>query len=76
MGRACSTNVEKRNVCRLSEGKPEGKRLLERPTYRWLDNMNMNFGEIGWHGVDWISLAQKRENWRALVNVIIYCLVP
>jgi hypothetical protein len=27
--------------------------------------------EIGWDGVDWINLAQDREWWRALVNVVI-----
>jgi hypothetical protein len=31
MGRACSTNGEKRNVYRILEGKPEGKRPLGRP---------------------------------------------
>jgi hypothetical protein len=29
-----------------------------------------NFGEIGWGGVDWIGLAQDRDKWQALVNVV------
>jgi hypothetical protein len=31
----------------------------------------MDLGEIGWGGVDWIGLAQDRDKWRALVNVVI-----
>jgi hypothetical protein len=42
MGRACSTNGEKRNTYRILVGKPEGKRPLGRPTRRWVDNINMD----------------------------------
>jgi hypothetical protein len=49
MGRACSTNGEKRNVYRILVGKPEGKRPLGTPTRRWMDNINMDLREIGWH---------------------------
>jgi hypothetical protein len=53
-------------------GKPERKRPLGKPsTMRWLD-----LGEIGWGGVDWIALAQNRDQWRALVNAIMNILVP
>jgi hypothetical protein len=38
---------EKRNVYRLSVGKPEGKRPLRRPRRRWIDNVNINLLEIG-----------------------------
>jgi hypothetical protein len=31
----------------------------------------MNLGEIGWDGVDWIDLAQDRDQWRALVNTVM-----
>jgi hypothetical protein len=31
--------------------------------------MKMDFGEIGWGGMDWIDLAQDRDQWRALVNI-------
>jgi hypothetical protein len=43
---------EKRNAYRILVGKPEGKRLPRRPRRRWVDNINMNLGEIGWDGVD------------------------
>jgi hypothetical protein len=42
MGRVCSTNVEKRNACRILAGKPEGKRPLGRPRGRWMDNIKMD----------------------------------
>jgi hypothetical protein len=48
MGRACSTNGEKRNACKIWMGKPEGKRPLERPRRRWEDNIRMDLREIGW----------------------------
>jgi hypothetical protein len=47
MGRAFSTNVEKRNAYRMLVGKSEGKRPLERPRRRWVDNIKMHLREIG-----------------------------
>jgi hypothetical protein len=41
MGRARSTNGEKRNAYRNLVGKPEGKRPLGRPRRRWVDNTKM-----------------------------------
>jgi hypothetical protein len=63
--------VEKRNAYRLLVGKPEGKRPLGRPRRRWVDNIRMDFGEVGWDDVDWIGLAQDRNRWRALVNSLM-----
>jgi hypothetical protein len=40
-------------------GKPEGKIPLGRPRCRWVDNIRMDLGEVGWCDVDWISLAQE-----------------
>jgi hypothetical protein len=62
MGRACSTNGEKINACRIWVGKPEGKRPLGRPRRRWVDCIKIDFREIGWEGVDWIDLAQDRTS--------------
>jgi hypothetical protein len=53
MGRAYSTNGEKRNAYRLLVGKPEEKRPLRRPRRRWVDNIKMDLREIGWDGLDW-----------------------
>jgi hypothetical protein len=76
MGGACSTNGEKRNAYRLLAGKPEGRRPLGRPRRRWLDNIKMNFVEVGWGDVNWIGLAQDRDRWRALVNSVLNLRVP
>jgi hypothetical protein len=49
----------KNNVSRLSVGKTEGQRPPGRPRCRWVGNIKLDFVEIGWGGVDWISLAQE-----------------
>jgi hypothetical protein len=46
MGRACSTNGDKRNAYRILVGKPEGNRALGRPRCRWADNIKMDLTEI------------------------------
>jgi hypothetical protein len=56
--------------------KPEGKRSLGRPRRRWVDNIKMDLTEIGWGGMDWINLAQYRNQWRSLVNTVMNLLVP
>jgi hypothetical protein len=67
---------EMRNAYRILVGKPEGKRPLGRPRRRWLDNIKKDLREIGWDGVDWIELAQDRDQWRALVNTVMNLRVP
>jgi hypothetical protein len=52
---------EKRNAHRILVGKPEGKRQLGRPRRRWVDNIKMDFREIGRDGVDWMDMAQDRD---------------
>jgi hypothetical protein len=52
---------EKRNASRLLVGKPEVKRPLGRPRCRWVDNIMVDLGEVGWGDVDWIGLAKERE---------------
>jgi hypothetical protein len=62
---------EKRNACRLLVGKPEVKRPLGRRRRRWVDNIRMHLGEVGWGDVDWIGLVKDRNRWRALVNSVL-----
>jgi hypothetical protein len=62
---------ENRNAYRILVGKPEGKRPLGRPRRRWVENIKMHLREIGWDGVNWIDLAQDRDQWRALVNTVM-----
>jgi hypothetical protein len=62
---------EKRNAYRILVGKVEGKRPLGRPRRRWEDNIKMDLRKIGWGGMDWIDLAQDRDQCRALVNMVM-----
>jgi hypothetical protein len=68
MDMACSTNGTKRNEYRILVGEPEEKRPIGRQKHRRMDNVKMDLGEIGWGGMSWIKLAQKGDQWRALVN--------
>jgi hypothetical protein len=54
------------NAYRILVGKVEGRRPLGRPRRRWLGNIR-----VGWDGMDWIDLAQNRDQWRALVNTVM-----
>jgi hypothetical protein len=53
-----------------------GKRPLKRPRRMRVDNIEINLGDIGWGGVDWIGVAQDRNRWRALVNAVMNLRVP
>jgi hypothetical protein len=62
---------KKKNAYRILVGKPEG-----RPRGRWVGNVKMDLREIGWDGMDWIDLAEDRDQWRALVNTVMNLRVP
>jgi hypothetical protein len=67
---------ETRNAYRILVGKPEGKRPLGRPRRRGVDNIKMDLREIEWDGMDWIELAQDRDQWSSLVNTVMNLRVP
>jgi hypothetical protein len=50
---------KKRNAYRLLVGKIP----LGRPRRRWVDNIRMDLGEVGWGDVVWIGLAKDRNRW-------------
>jgi hypothetical protein len=56
--------------------KPEVKRLLGKPICRLKDNVKLDHEEIGWGGVDWIHLAQYRNQWFPLVNMLMKLRIP
>jgi hypothetical protein len=67
---------DKRNAYRILVGKSEGKRQIERPRRKWVDNIKMDLREIGWDGAHWIDMAQDRDQWRALLNTVLNYRVP
>jgi hypothetical protein len=67
---------ERRGAYRALVGKPEGRRPLGRPRFRWEDNIKMDLREVGWGGIDWIDLAQDRDRWQALVYMVMNLQVP
>jgi hypothetical protein len=67
---------ERRNAYRMLVGKPEGRRPLERPRSRSVDNIKMDLRETEWDGIDWTDSAQNRDQWRALVNTAMNLRVP
>jgi hypothetical protein len=52
------------------------KKPLGRPRRRCVHNVEMYLREIGWDGMDWIDLAQDKDQWRALVNTVMNLQVP
>jgi hypothetical protein len=67
---------EKRNGYILLVRMPERKRPLGRPSWRWVENIRMDLGEVASGDVDWIGLAQNRNKWKPLVNSILNILDP
>ena len=67
---------EGRDVHRVLVGEPERKSPLGRPRRRWEDNIKMDLQEVGGGCGDWMELAQDRDRWRALWNMVRNLRVP
>jgi len=67
---------EKMELYGVLVGKPEGKRPLERPWRRWVDNIRMDLQEVGCEYMDWFGLAHGRDRWRTLVSAVMNLRVP
>jgi hypothetical protein len=67
---------DRRGAYRVLVGRPEQWRPLGRPRHRWEDNIKMDIQDMGWGGMDWIDLAQNRDTWQAVVNVVVNLWVP
>ena len=67
---------ERRDICRVLVGNPEGMRPLGRLRLRWEDDLKMDFQELGCGGMDWVEMAQERGRWWAPVNVVLNLRVP
>jgi hypothetical protein len=66
---------EKRGAYNILVGKSEGRRQLGKPRHRWKDNIRMDLQEMGC-GMHWSELAQDRDRWHDLVNVVMNIRVP
>jgi len=67
---------EKRVVCRVLVGKPEGRRPIGKRRRRWEGNIKLDLKEVECGGMDWIEVAKDRDRWRALLNVVLNIRVP
>jgi hypothetical protein len=59
---------EKKNACIVLVGMPEGKKQPGIHRRRWEANIKTDFRRIEWGGINWIILAENRDQWMALVN--------
>jgi hypothetical protein len=62
---------EERKVYKVLVGKPEGKSPLGRPRHRWKNGIRMDLRKTGWGSVEWIHMAQDRDQWQILVNTVM-----
>jgi hypothetical protein len=54
----------------------EGKMPLRRPSCRWEDKIKMDLREVGWEDVDWMHLAQDRDQRQVVMNTVMNFWVP
>jgi hypothetical protein len=59
-----------KNAYNILVGRPERKRPFGRPRRKWKD-IRTALRETGWVCVDWIHLAQDKDQWRALVSTVM-----
>jgi late competence protein required for DNA uptake (superfamily II DNA/RNA helicase) len=71
MGRECSTHEQEGNKYRILVGKPERKRPIVIPRRRWVNNIKMDLLQISSGVMDWIDLAEDRDQRRALVIMVM-----
>jgi hypothetical protein len=67
---------EKRNAYRILVGKPEGRKPVGRQICGWAENIKIDLKEIECDVVDWLNLAQDRDQWRVLMNMMMNLRVP
>jgi hypothetical protein len=67
---------EKKNPYRILVGKPERMRPLGRKRHKWVNNIKIDLRDIGWDVMDWIDVAQDRDQWRGLMRTVMNLRVP
>jgi hypothetical protein len=68
--------VEMANAYKILVGKPEGKRPPGKPRHRWEGNIRTDLRVRGYELVDWMHLAQDRDQWLAVVGTVMNLRVP
>jgi hypothetical protein len=71
--RAVSTNG---NAYKFLDGKHEAEVRVGSPRCRWEDIIKMDLGEVGCEDVDWIHLAQDRDQWRTVLDRAVSICIP
>jgi hypothetical protein len=62
---------QKRNACRILMGNAVGKKPIGRQRHRRVGYIKMDLRETECCGMDWINMAQERNQWRVLVNMVM-----
>jgi hypothetical protein len=70
-GRTCNRNGAQRNAYRILLGKLEGKRPLGGSRRRWVGNIKIDLRETGWDDMEWINMAQARDQCRAFSDTLM-----
>jgi hypothetical protein len=76
MGKACNTNWRRGMHIGYSWESQKERDQAQIPRRRWVGNIKMDLRERGWVGMDWVVLAEDRDQWRALVNTVMNLRVP
>ena len=45
--------------------------MNEGPRHKWEDNIKINLKGVGSGIVDWIDVAEDRDRWQAVVNMVM-----
>jgi len=64
------------NAYQILVREPEGKRPFRRPRHGWEYDIRMDLREIRLETVDWMHLAQDRNQWWAAVNMVMNLQFP
>jgi hypothetical protein len=65
-----------KNLCKLLVGRPERDKPLGKYKNLWEDTIKMSVKEIQCKGIDWVSLAQERVKWQAVVHTVMNLQKP
>jgi hypothetical protein len=76
MGGACSTHGRDEKCIQYFGWKTWREETTGRLMRTCETNIRMDLRETGWKGVDWVRLAQDRDQWRALLNTVMNLRVP